>query len=250
MSSELANLYNDTRAARKVIVVALGFLGDSIHLIPALWEIKRNYPEAELHVATTPLGGEVLRLLPCVDRIWPVARNPRQSNWRQDWRTVRALRRERFDLAINFSGADRPTHLDGIDRGATSVAHTGPRKHFWSNWLIPHWVPRQPPGMPVAEQHLQRAGGVWLESGPAPVGFHPARDGETQGGITRAEWRDSSLRLGEPSPEGMAAGKLDCVGETIARIQSTNAAARHRQPATSRTGAVAIPRPGRWRTSG
>ena len=68
MSSELANLYNDTRTASKVIVVALGFLGDSIHLLPALWEIKRNYPGAELHVATTPLGGEVLRLLPCVGR--------------------------------------------------------------------------------------------------------------------------------------------------------------------------------------
>ena len=65
-----------TRDARKVIVVALGFLGDSIHLIPALWEIKRNYPGAELHVAATPLGCEVIRLVPCVHRIWPVARNP------------------------------------------------------------------------------------------------------------------------------------------------------------------------------
>jgi heptosyltransferase-1 len=155
MSSELANLYNDTRAASKVIVVALGFLGDSIHLIPALWEIKRNYPEAKLHVATTPLGGEVLRLLPCVDRIWPVARNPRQSNWRQDWGLVRALRRERFDLAINFSGADRPTIWTALIGARHQVAHTGPRKHFWSNWLLQHWVPRQPPGMPVAEQHLR-----------------------------------------------------------------------------------------------
>jgi len=154
MSSELANLYNDTRAASKVIVVALGFLGDSIHLIPALWEIKRNYPGAELHVATTPLGGEVLRLLPCVDRIWPVARNPRQSSWRQDWHTVRALRREGFDLAINFSGADRPTLWTALIGARHQVAHTGPRKHFWNKWLLQHWVPGQPPGVPVAEQHL------------------------------------------------------------------------------------------------
>src|SRR6185369_13813525 len=25
---------------------------------------------------------------------------------------------------------------------------------FWRTWLIPHWVPRQPPCMPIAEQHL------------------------------------------------------------------------------------------------
>lgn len=154
MSSELANLYNDTRAASKVIVVALGFLGDSVHLIPALWEIKRNYPEAELHVATTPLGGEVLRLLPCVDRIWPVSRNPRQSSWRQDWRMVRAMRRERFDLAITFSGADRPTIWTALIGARHQVANTDPRKHFWSNWLIRHWVPRQPPEMAIAEKHL------------------------------------------------------------------------------------------------
>lgn len=155
MSSELANLYNDTRAASKVIVVALGFLGDSLQIIPALWEINRNYPRAELHVVTTPLGAEVLGLLPCVDRVWPVARNPRQSNWLQDGRTVRALRREYFDLAINFSGADRPTIWTALIGARHAVAHTGPRKHFWSNWLVRHWVPRQPPGMPIAEQHLR-----------------------------------------------------------------------------------------------
>ncbi len=155
MSSELANLYNDTRAASKVIVVALGFLGDTLQLIPALWEIKRNYPGAKLHVATTPLGGEVLQLLPCVDRVWPLARNPRQSSWRQDGRTIRALRREHFDLAINLSGADRPTIWTALIGARHSVAHTGPRTHFWSKWLIRHWVPRQPPGMPVAEQHLR-----------------------------------------------------------------------------------------------
>lgn len=155
MSSELANLYNDTRAASKVIVVALGFLGDSLHLIPALWEIKKNYPGAELHVLTTPLGSEIIRLVPCVDRVWSVARNPRQSSWRQDWRMVRALRRERFDLAINFSGADRPTFWTALIGARQQVAHTGPRMHFWSKWLVRQWVPRQPPGMPVAEQHLR-----------------------------------------------------------------------------------------------
>jgi ADP-heptose:LPS heptosyltransferase len=153
MSSDLANLYNETRAARKVIVVALGFLGDSIHLIPALWDIKRNYPAAELHVATTPLGCEVIRLVPCVDRLWSVARNPRQSHWRRDWQIVRALRRERFDLAINLSGADRPTLWTALTGARRRVAHTGPRKHFWNRWLVPQWVPRQRPEMPVAEQH-------------------------------------------------------------------------------------------------
>jgi ADP-heptose:LPS heptosyltransferase len=155
MSSEPAHVYNETRDARKVIVVALGFLGDSLQLIPALWEIKRNYPQAQLHVATTPLGGEVVRLVPCVDRVWPVARNPRQSTWRRDWATVKAMRRERYDLAINLSSSDRTILWTFLTGARCRVAHTGPRTPFWRTWLIPRWVPRQPPGMPAAEQHRQ-----------------------------------------------------------------------------------------------
>ena len=154
MPIALADLYLQTRHGRKVIVVALGFLGDSIHLIPALWEIKRNYPNAELHVATTPLGAEVLRLVPCVDRLWRVERNPRQFNWRHNSQILRAVRREHFDLAISVSGANRPVIWTGLNGARQRVAPAGARNHFWYPLLIPHWVPRQPPGMPVAEQHL------------------------------------------------------------------------------------------------
>lgn len=154
MSSSPANVYNETRNARKIIVVALGFLGDSLHLIPALWAIHRNYPRAELHVLTTPLGSEIIKLVPCVDRLWCVARNPRQSNWRKEWMTLRALRAERFELAINFSGANRPVIWTALTGAACRVAHHGSRHHFWYPWLISNWVPRQPPGMPIARQHL------------------------------------------------------------------------------------------------
>ena len=40
-----------TRDARKVMVLDLGFLGDTIHLLPALWMIRQAYPQAELHAA-------------------------------------------------------------------------------------------------------------------------------------------------------------------------------------------------------
>lgn len=155
MPSRLANLYNDTRHARKIIVVDLGFLGDSLHLVPALWEIKRHYPQAELHVVAAPVGAEVLRLVGCVDRIWPVELDPRRRTLRQQWDTVRALRRERFDLAFNFSGADRTLFWTALTGARHRVAHAAGRKHFWNSWLIPNWVPRQPTGMPVFEQRRQ-----------------------------------------------------------------------------------------------
>ena len=155
MASKPANLYNDTRAARKVIVVDFGFLGDTLHLLPALWEIRRHYPQAELHVLTTPIGEAVLKLMPGVTRAWAVELDRHRRTLRQQWDTIRALRRERFDVAFNFSGADRTILWTAMIGVRQRVAHAGGRHHFWNSWLISNWVPRQPAGMPVFEQRRQ-----------------------------------------------------------------------------------------------
>src|SRR3974390_237188 len=106
MSSEPANFYSRTRAARKIIVVDLGFLGDSVHLVPALWELKRNYPQALVHTLSATVGAELLRLAPCVDRAWAFPLTAPSPPWWRHWGLLRALRGERFDAAFNFSGAD------------------------------------------------------------------------------------------------------------------------------------------------
>ena len=96
MPSNAANFYGQTRAARKIIVVDLGFLGDTVHLVPALWELKSGYPQAKLHVLTSTVGAEVLRLAPCVDRAWALDMYRETRTLRQQWQVLRALRRERF----------------------------------------------------------------------------------------------------------------------------------------------------------
>src|SRR5215510_4185007 len=106
MPSELAHFYSRTRDARKVIVVDLGFLGDTVHLVPALWELKRNYTAAKLHVLTSTVGQDFLKLAPCVDRVWGIEMYSETRTLREQWDAISALRRERFDVAFNFSGAD------------------------------------------------------------------------------------------------------------------------------------------------
>ena len=145
-------LYAQTRAAGKILVVDLGFLGDTVHLIPALWEIKRHYPQAALHVLTSTLGAEVLGLAPCADRAWGVELYPHKRTLRQQWDVLRALRRERFDLAFNFSGADRTIMMTALAGARWKVGHEAGRKHWWNRWLIPNWVSRRSRELPVFEQ--------------------------------------------------------------------------------------------------
>ena len=152
MPSELAHFYSRTRCARKVIVVDLGFLGDTIHLVPALWELKAAYAGAGLHVVTTPLGAEVLRMAPCVDRSWAVELQREKRTLRQQWDIVRQLRRERFDVAFNFSGADRTLFMTALSGARWAVAYPGARRHLWNRLLIRHWAPRLERDRVVFEQ--------------------------------------------------------------------------------------------------
>jgi ADP-heptose:LPS heptosyltransferase len=149
------SFYTRTREARKIIVADLGFLGDTLHLIPSLLCLRKNYPRAELHVATTPVGAEVLSMVPAVKKSW-IFRLARPSPpWWQQLGTVGALRREGFDAAFNFSGADRTVFLAWATGARHRAACRGPRRHFWQPWLIGEWHDRPPLGPPVSERRLQ-----------------------------------------------------------------------------------------------
>ncbi len=163
-STGWANFYNTTRAARKVIVVDLGFLGDTVHLVPALWELRRAYAQAELHVLTTRVGAEVLAQAPCVDRTWVFPLGAPSPPWWKHWGVLRALRHERFDVAINFSGSDRSVFTLAAIGARRSLAYQGGRRHFWQRWLVPEWIPRQTLPSPVFEgrRHLLGLGGFPL----------------------------------------------------------------------------------------
>ena len=162
----LANFYDQTREARNLVVVDLGFLGDTVHLVPALWELKTNYPRAELHVVTSPVGVEVLRLAPCVDRAWALEQDADKRTFREQWQIIRALRRERFDAAFNFSGSDRTILLTGLISAQRRVGCPGGRWHFWNRWLIPDWVARPDPEMIVFEQRRQVLAACGLRLSP------------------------------------------------------------------------------------
>jgi ADP-heptose:LPS heptosyltransferase len=155
MKLKLAEFYQHTRSASKIIVVDLGFLGDSVHLIPSLYEIKRHYPEAQLHTLSATSGAELLNLVPCVDSAWAFPLTAKSPPWWRHWDIIGGLRREQFDLAFNFSGADRTLFLAALTRAKWRLARESGRRHFWSSWLIDTVAPRQGRDLPMFEQRLQ-----------------------------------------------------------------------------------------------
>lgn len=156
------------RGCRKVLVVDLGFLGDTIHTLPALRELRRHHAQAGLHVVTTPVGAEVLRLVDCVDRVWTVPLgSPSPPWWRHldlQWR----LFRERFDCAINFSGADRTLFMTAFAGVRRRVTRAGRRGGWWRRALAGELIAAPSRSLPVYEQRRRVLAG-------AGYGLEPAR---------------------------------------------------------------------------
>lgn len=100
-----------TRNAKKVMVLDLGFLGDTVHLLPALWMVRQAYPQAELHVTVAAHITSLMDCFPWVNRVWGYMRYPRHATLRENIEMVTRLRREKFDVVINLNGSDRSSWL-------------------------------------------------------------------------------------------------------------------------------------------
>ena len=142
----------ETRGAKKIAVVDLGFLGDTVHLVPALWEIKDHFPGAQLHVVTSPLGTEVLKLAPCVDRAWVYPLGPPSPPWWKHWNLLFALRREHFDVAFNLNGMSRALITTALLNGRNAAVRWGPRHYWWHRLFSRNWIADEMPALPVYER--------------------------------------------------------------------------------------------------
>ena len=103
------------------MVLDLGFLGDTVHLLPALWMVRQAYPDAELHVAVADHILSLMTCVPWVNRAWGYRRYPTHATLRQNLAMVARLRRERFDVLINLNGSDRSSWLTFLSGARTRL---------------------------------------------------------------------------------------------------------------------------------
>lgn len=122
------------------MVLDLGFLGDTVHLLPALWMVRQAYPQAELHVAVSTHITTLMDCFPWVDRVWGYMRFPRHATLRENLDMVRHLRREKFDVVINLNGSDRSSWLTFLSGARERLGRVpdddGPP--FWKRMFTEH----------------------------------------------------------------------------------------------------------------
>lgn len=106
-----AEFFSKIPPQARLLVLDLGFLGDTIHLIPSLAVIRRALPQARLEVMVAEHVQSILAVCPWLDAVSGYPRYPKGPKWYEDFGRIRALRAKKFDVVINLNGSRRSSFL-------------------------------------------------------------------------------------------------------------------------------------------
>jgi heptosyltransferase-2 len=118
---------------KKILIIQTAFIGDVVLATPLIQSLSKGFPEAELHMITTPKGREALNGDPCLANIIPYDKNGQQKGIFHFLKIVEELRRMHFDLAVVPHPSFRSSLLAflcgipyriGFDRNAASFLFT------------------------------------------------------------------------------------------------------------------------------
>ena len=105
-----SNVKSKKPHSRKVLIVKLSALGDILHALPVLTYLRRITPFLEIHWAVDASFAELPARHPGGAKVVPIPfkewkkRGFSTKTWKEASDTVRALRRERYDIAVDIQG--------------------------------------------------------------------------------------------------------------------------------------------------
>jgi ADP-heptose:LPS heptosyltransferase len=92
---------------KKILAIQFKYLGDAVFITPALQALHNKHPEAEIHVLAAEEVVPIFEHLPFITKVWAFPRTRGKAKLVKSWPFVRELRKENFDLSIDFVGNDR-----------------------------------------------------------------------------------------------------------------------------------------------
>jgi predicted lipopolysaccharide heptosyltransferase III len=124
---------------RSILLIQLGDIGDVVWATPTFRAVKEAYPKAKVSVLLREPIGSLLAADPHIHGIFEVKRskgNPVQKV-REQYRLLRAIHRERFDLVFDLRLDDRGAFMAFLSGAPVRVAITC-QDVLWRNRLFTH----------------------------------------------------------------------------------------------------------------
>ena len=134
----------------RILLIKPSSLGDIVHAVPVVSAIKAQWPGAHLTWVVKRQWADLVERAEGVDCVWPVDMTVR------GWiREGRALRAQRFDIAIDLQGLFRSGLLVWLSNAPRRVGFANGREG--SPWFYTHRVPVLNPDIHAVDRYLSVA---------------------------------------------------------------------------------------------
>ena len=122
----------------KILLVRLRLIGDVVFTTPAIGGIRRRFPDAHIAYVVEEEAAAVVRDNPNLDDVI-VAVSPRAPHrLRSDIALIKKLRRERYDVAIDFHGGPRSSLITWASGARERIGY----QVVGRSWMYTTAVPR------------------------------------------------------------------------------------------------------------
>lgn len=131
----------------RILLIKPSSLGDIVHAFPVVSTIKTQWPGSHITWVVKRQWADLVERAEGVDRVWPVEMTVRS------WiREGRALRAQRFDLAIDLQGLFRSGILARLSGAPTRIGFANGREG--SPWFYTQRIPVLSPDIHAVDRYL------------------------------------------------------------------------------------------------
>lgn len=125
-------------AIRRVLLVRLRSIGDTVLMTPVLEALKQWSPTISISVVSEPLSAPVLEAHPLVDQLFIVPRTRQKlRDLALRGRLIGHLRKERFDLAVNLHGGTTGAWICWLSGTPRRIGFALPNTKFLLTTVVP-----------------------------------------------------------------------------------------------------------------
>jgi ADP-heptose:LPS heptosyltransferase len=126
------------REARRVLVMKLRYIGDSIWMLPLVDNLKKNMPGTMISVLVNKGTEAFFYDCPSVDNVVTFPRDDIKGNPVKFFSFLRRLRKLNPDVVIELTDADRPALISFFSGAKTRIGYNNEDR--WRKWLYTHTV--------------------------------------------------------------------------------------------------------------
>ncbi|MBI3317936.1 MAG: lipopolysaccharide heptosyltransferase II [Candidatus Omnitrophica bacterium] len=170
-----------TGTRKKILIVAVNWMGDLLFMTPAIRAIRRAHPESHIACLVAPRGVELLSGNPHLDAVIPLEERRGLAGFLRWSPLIRRLKGERFDAAYLFHRSFTRTLI----AWAAGIRHRIGYRTWKRGWLLTHSAD------PPRKDSVHKA--VWFLKMLEADGIVPDGMGYDAGILREEEERAASL---------------------------------------------------------